>query len=180
MNGETRLSVALASSPDILEYIVSLNPHDFARLRNPLMRKVMPPRITLRRIAVMVGMDENEFLDKINQLAGTERELGGPTQALSPLPMAPNDRPAWLEGIELEQINWVDVTPLDEVLGDPMPPINIAVNQSKAGEVIGIMHKWEPQPLFDIWHSRGFKFWSQKMDDDLWHIFVYRPLNAEK
>jgi hypothetical protein len=90
------------------------------------------------------------------------------------LPASPSEPPLWLDGVDLEKIRWVDVTPIDEQLGDPMPPINVAINTAKAGDVIGIIHKWEPQPFYDIWHARGFEFWSKNVGPDEWHIFVFR------
>lgn len=171
MNGDTRLSEALAVSPEILEYVISLNPHDFERLRNPLMYKVMPPRISLRRVAAIVGISEQELVDKINELAGLPKE----SAEQKPVPQRSSEKPDWLKNLDSDKIKWVDVTPLDAVLDDPMPPINVAVNTGKPGDVVGIMHKWEPQPLYDIWYPRGLKFWSQQINPDLWHIFVYRP-----
>ena len=37
LNAKSKLSTVLKIHPDILEYVISLNPHDFERLRNPLM-----------------------------------------------------------------------------------------------------------------------------------------------
>jgi len=175
LNGDTKLSEALKASPDILEYVISLNPHDFERLRNPLLNKVMPTRISLRRLATMVGMSESEFVAKINALAGLENYPEAPATKVASLPLSPKERPDWLNGVDLNQITWVDVTPIDAVLGDPMPPINIAVNTSQPGDVIGIKHMWEPQPLYDIWHARKLMFWSQQISPDLWHVFVFKP-----
>lgn len=175
MNGDTKLSEALKASPDILEYVISLNPHDFERLRNPLLNKVMPTRISLRRLATMVGMSESEFVAKINALAGLENDPESPATKVASLPLSPKEAPDWLEGVDLNQISWVDVTPIDAVSGDPMAPINIAVNTSKPGDIIGIKHMWEPQPLYDIWHARGLRFWSQQIAPDLWHVFVFKP-----
>lgn len=171
MNGQTKLSEALKYNPDILDYVISLNPHDFERLRNPLMRRVMPVRITLQRLALMLNIPEQEFLNKINTLAGQPLEQAVQTE----MPISPMAPPAWFERVDEKQIKWVDVLPGDEKLEDPMPPINIAVNGLKAGEVLGIKHKWQPQPLFDIWSKRGFEYWTRKMDADEWHIFVRRP-----
>lgn len=176
MNGNTRLSEALAANSAILDYVVSLNPHDFERLHNPILRRVMPPRITLRRIAKMVGIPEREFVAKINQLAGLPDE----DEPIEPhkselLPQSSPVPPDWLAGVEKESLTWVNVLPIDAEGGDPMPPINIAINGSKPGEVVGIKHKWEPQPFYDIWHARGFQFWSTQIGPDEWHIFVYKP-----
>lgn len=175
MNGDTKLSEALKASPDILEYVISLNPHDFARLRNPLLNKVMPSRISLRRLAAMVGISEGDFVAKINSLAGLDNDRESSSNKAASLPASQPEAPDWLNRVDLEQIKWVDVTPIDAVLGDPMPPINIAVNTSKPGDVIGIKHMWEPQPLYDIWHARGLMFWSKQISPDLWHVFVFKP-----
>ncbi|CAN5348599.1 hypothetical protein BH11CYA1_BH11CYA1_45650 [soil metagenome] len=173
MNGSTRLSEALKFGPTILDYVISLNPHDFERLRNPFMQRVMPVRITLRRLALMVNIPEQEFVDKINLLAGLPLEKIDAN--LAPPPVACTNPPEWMSEIDDTKIKWVDVLLGDENLEDPMPPINIAVNGLKPGEVIGIKHKWEPQPFFDIWHKRGFEYWTQQVAADEWHIFVRRP-----
>ncbi len=175
MNGKTRLSVALAAHPSVLEYIISLNPHDFQRLRNPLMNKVMPPRITLGRIAAMVEIPEKELIDKIKEIAGITEDWTDDSSEHEAPPQSAKEKPNWLVECAPENITWVDVTPLDAHLGDPMPPINIAVNTSKPGDVIGVKHMWEPQPLFDIWHARGFEFWSEQIEPDLWHVYVHHP-----
>jgi hypothetical protein len=172
MNGETRLSEALKLSPAVLEYVISLNPHDFARLRNPLMQKVMPPRITLKRIAAMVKMPTQELLDKLNDIAGLPRELVDQTEVPNTSAI---EAPSWFNTVNESEILWIDVLRGDVKLEDPMPPINIAVNALKPGEVIGVKHKWEPQPLFDIWDARGFDYWSRQMGEDEWHIFVHKP-----
>lgn len=173
MNGDTKLSVALASNPAVLEYVISLKPHDFERLRNPLMRKVMPVRITLRRIANMAGIPEQEFLDNINRLAGEPLEVIDHNRA--PVTVSASQAPSWMEKVDEKNIPWVDVLEGDERLADPMPPINIAVNKLKQGEVVGIKHKWEPQPLFDIWDLRGLDYWTKQISPDEWHIFVHKP-----
>lgn len=174
MNANSRLSEALAAHPDVLEFIISLNPHDFNRLRNPLLRKVMPPRITLGRIARMVDMPTRELVEKIHAIAGIKGKVDIVLDE-APLPESSVEAPEWLWDVDLERLKWVDVLPIDEIGGDPMPPINIAVNGLQCGEVVGIKHKWEPQPLFDIWASRGFEFWSHQEGADEWHIFVYKP-----
>lgn len=173
MNGDTKLSVALASNPAVLDYVISLNPHDFERLRNPLMRKVMPVRITLRRIANMAGIPEQELLDNINRLAGEPLEVVDPDRA--PVKVSASQAPVWMQGVDDSQIVWVDVLKGDERLDDPMPPINTAVNRMEAGGVIGIKHKWEPQPLFDIWDLRGLDYWTKQISADEWHIYVHKP-----
>ncbi len=65
----SRLSKALSLHPDVLDYIVSLNPHDFQRLHNPLMRRLMPPRISLKRVAKITGRPVVDILARIHEIA---------------------------------------------------------------------------------------------------------------
>lgn len=175
LTGDTRLSEALDAHEAVLEYIISLNPHDFNRLRTPLLRKVMPPRITLRRVAAIAGIPERQLLRKVNELAGRPYNDQPDADDRATLPVSAKEAPAWMTSVKPDEIIWVDCLPIDEEFGDPMPPINIAVNQSKPGDVVGIKHKWQPQPLFDIWDLRGFEFWTEHQADDTWHIFVHKP-----
>lgn len=175
MNGNSKLSEAIKHNPDVIEYLISLNPHDFQRLRNPLMRKVMPVRISLRRLATMVNIPEQDFVDKINEICGLPSEPVGEDTDSSP--KSPVELPAWMMNVDERVIQWVDVLPGDEKLDDPMPPINIGVNGLQPGETLGIKHKWEPQPLFDIWSKRGLEFYTHQVGPDEWHIFVHKPVS---
>lgn len=73
---DTRLKKALDLDPRVVDYVVSLDPHDFERLRNPLMRRLMATRITLSRVAAMAGVLVGEMLERIAALGGIGVELG--------------------------------------------------------------------------------------------------------
>jgi hypothetical protein len=79
ISANTRLNKALDLHPDVLEYIVSLNPHDFVRLRNPLLRQLMSPRITLGRIAAMTHVPLSELLTRVASL-GRATVVNGSSQ----------------------------------------------------------------------------------------------------
>lgn len=177
MNGDTRLSKALNSHSDMLELIVGLNPHDFARLRNPQMRRFMAPRITLRRVAAMAHVTEADLVARVNQLVGDEdgESRREETPPLAALPMSPQEAPDWMEGVREDAIRWVDVTPQDDAQDDPLPLIMAGWKALQPGEVMGIKHRWEPQPLYDVWVKVGLRYWAKQMAPHLWHIFVYRP-----
>lgn len=172
MNGNTRLSKALDSHPDVLELIVGLNPRDFSRLRNAQLRRFMAPRITLRRVAAMVGLPEADLVARVNLLAGEE---GGESVESAALPMLSPEPPAWREDIREDAIPWVDVTTQDDAQEDPLPPIMAAWKALGPGETLGIKHRWEPQPLYDVWEKLGLGYWAEQISPDLWHIFVHRP-----
>jgi uncharacterized protein (DUF2249 family) len=193
ITGETRLNRVLDSIPGALDYIVSLNPHDFGRLRNPVMRKYMSPRISLRRVAAMARVEEERL---IRDLAGLRGEQGDeqadrgdntlavlardstPLPSSPPLAQSPATPPPWMSGVNESCLHWVDLLPIDNVLGDPMLPVTVAVRRMQPGGTIGIRHRWEPQPLYDIWQKMGLEWFASKISRDEWHIFVHKPTHS--
>ena len=83
-----------------------------------------------------------------------------------------------MSGIDESYLHWVDLLPIDEVLGDPMLPVTVAVRRLQPGGTIGIRHKWEPQPLYDIWQKMGLEWFARKISPDEWHIFVHKPAHS--
>lgn len=179
LSGRTRLKEVLDSIPGALEYIVSLNPHDFKRLFNPFMRKYMSPRISLERVAAIAGVPLGEMLAKLHELAGEPRNDLADLASLSssnPLPQSPAAPPDWMKLADNPDLHWINLLPLDEMLGDPLPPIVVAIKNMPPGGVLGIKHHWEPQPLYDIWQKMQLEWFARQAGPEEWHIFVYKPL----
>ena len=164
----------------MLDYIVSLNPHDFRRLHNPLMRKLMPPRISLSRIAKMTHTPIVNMIARIHEIAEkplTDREYQEIEQRVG---QGWDDRsatiaepPEWAAGQPTEV---VDLLAADERLdSDPMVPIQLALKRCRPGEFIHIRHKWEPQPLYDIWDKQGIEHYAVPESSGSWSIFVRKP-----
>lgn len=172
---QSKLKAALDLGPGVLEYIVGLNPDDFSRLRNPLMRRLMPPRISLARIAQMVGLAASELVAGIHRAAGIEvgdgerEELAAIGGRAPRLPVNPVDRPKWAANPTLV----VDLLESDRRLdSDPLPPIMRAVKSIGENDVVLIKHRWEPAPLYDIWRHMGLEHAAVKRATDEWHIYV--------
>lgn len=149
VNEKPKLSHALVLHPDVLEYIIELNPHDFARLRNPLMRRLMRPRITLKRIAQMTDMDIRSLLRRIHEIAQsplTEHELDA-LSAMSSVTEAQSrtsgpEPPEWV--LEAQPVV-VDLLASDDRLdADPMVPIPRALKSHPIGTVVLINTNGSP------------------------------------
>lgn len=178
LTGSSKLKTALALDERVLEYVVGLAPHDFARLRNPFMRRAMSPRITLERIATMVELPVVELVGGIYRAARLDvdeaalAELRRGPRASSP--RTPHEAPAW---IDEEPVEVVDLLESDDRLdADPMPPIQRALKGADPGQVVLIRHRWEPQPLYDVWSKTGHEHYARResADPDVWHVWVRR------
>jgi uncharacterized protein (DUF2249 family) len=171
---ETRLAKTLDEIPGALEYVVGLNPHDFGRLQNSTLRKYMAPRITLGRVAAMAGIPAEKLLGDLATISGGLATAVAPTGA-GERPSSPSSPPAWLAEAEAAGLHDVDVLPIDEVLGDPLPPINTAIKRLEPGAILVIHHRWEPQPLYDVWTKMGLEWFARRVSAEEWQIFVRRP-----
>lgn len=168
-----RLSKVLDRHPQMVEQIVALNPHDFARLYNPLMRRLMAPRITLGRLAVMLHMPVDELLRHVAAHSGAVVDVGA---LQSSMPQSPAERPGWVVDEDGTAVVTVDLLPLDEALdADPLPPVMAALKRLPPGGVVRIKHKWEPQPFYDIWTKLGDLEWfAEQKHAAEWWIWVRR------
>lgn len=118
----TRLKAALYLDSRVIDYVVSLDPHDFGRLHNPVMRRLMAPRITLGRVAAMAGVPVGKVLEDIAALGGVAVEPGCLEEQL---PQSPEAAPPWVAGVESSKARTVDLLPLDDALdADPMPLVH--------------------------------------------------------
>jgi hypothetical protein len=111
VDAASKLSEALKLHPDVLDYVVSLNPNDFTRLYHPLMRKLMPPRITLGRVAIMTHTPVFTLLRDIHDIAQhplTESDcalLADRLGDVAPnLPANAEAPPAWMQHPVLEVV----------------------------------------------------------------------------
>ena len=175
LTAETRIAKALDAIPGALEYVVGLNPHDFGRLNNPMMRKYMAPSISLGRIAAMVRVPEERLLTTCRRWPARRSRL----DADRARPRAPiSTRPALAPAAETRGLHHVDVLRIDDAAGDPLPPINMAIKRLAPGATLVIHHRWEPQPLYDVWTKMGLEWSRGRSRPIAWQIFVHRPPNV--
>ena len=126
----------------MVDYIVALKPHDFARLHNPVMRRLMAPRITLGRVAAMARIPVNELLERIAVISGAVAERHEQSE---PLPNSAHERPPWVAHTDSTSVKTVNLLPIDEALNeDPLPLVTAAIKALSPGEVLWIKHRWEP------------------------------------
>jgi len=163
-----KLSKALALHPDVLPYIISLNPHDFERLNNPMMRQLLPQRITLARLAVMIDKPIGDLIDDIYTAAGMKT-----TATIDPspsLPVNPVEPPDWFTE---DVVTVIDLLDGDERLDiDPFVPLFPAIKQMDVGDVLLLKHKWQPQPLYDVFQKLEITHYAIQKSPDEWWIYL--------
>jgi uncharacterized protein (DUF2249 family) len=165
-----KISDVLARHPDLLDTLVDLSPA-FAKLRNPLLRKVQTRLVTVAQAAGIAGLDPAALTRQLNQAAGiTAPEPAGP--APSATPAGQEVVPAWAANAPVAQ--QVDARPLLARGEEPFRAIMAAARQVGPGEILRLTVGFEPLPLYDALGKQGFSHWSRQRDASTWVVDFHR------
>lgn len=59
-----------------------------------------------------------------------------------------------------------------EIDGEPFGDIMTALNSLAAGETLRLVNSFEPEPLYAVLESRGFRYETDEVDEGLWHVDI--------
>lgn len=171
---DTKISHLLKEYPAALDVLLSASPM-FKRLNNPILRKTLAPRVTLRQAAEIGGVDLEELLLALRRATGTNGPLPAKNPA-EPEPQKSNKvaqiRPAVLENIPDDRVVILDVRPIIDSGSDPFRTIMKTVKSLGEAQVLHLINTFEPIPLYDVLQRRGFHHWTSE-DDGTWHVWFY-------
>jgi len=119
---ETKISEILKEKPEALEAIISLNKH-FKKLKNPVLRRVLAPRVNVKQAAEIGNTRVYEFLKKMEEIGFTV--LYGELGQESDIPEAETQFP---------DTYTLDVRPVIEAGADPFKDIMSKLKEMKERE----------------------------------------------
>lgn len=153
-----KISEVLQRHPPLLDTLVGLNP-TFAKLRNPLMRKVQARLVTVEQAAEIAGMDPRVLVRTLNQQAGI---TATPPADGTPPSAAPAAAPAWFGTAEV--FRELDVRPMIERGEEPFSVISAAARGVPVGQALRLLVGFEPLPLYDALAKQGFDHFGEQVD----------------
>ncbi|MBI2271214.1 MAG: DUF2249 domain-containing protein [Bacteroidetes bacterium] len=170
ISANTKISSLIKANPASIEAIVSINKH-FEKLRNPVLRKILAPRITITDAAKIGGCTVNDFFNKLIPLGFVVlRDVAPGTNNVLPT----NERPAFMQGIDAKNIITLDVRP-DLASGkDPFQKIMQVVSSFFPGNVLLIINTFEPLPLINILTKRGFEYYTEVPESGITYTWLKR------
>ncbi len=166
VSAETKIADAIAADPALLERLVALHP-TFKRLRNPLVRRTMGRLVTLGDAARITGVALGEVL----AVAGAEPPASDDATA-------PPARPAWLDALDLEGAERLDVRPL---LATGEEPLGLVLKRAAGiapGGVLVIEAPFDPAPLRRVLSGKGFAAHAERLAEDHWRVVFRRDREA--
>jgi uncharacterized protein (DUF2249 family) len=165
----TKISKIINENPASIHAIASLSSH-FKKLQNPILRKVLASRVSVKDAAKIGGVSTNDFLKKLEGL-GFEIDY----KALE----TQQNKIKYDDGIahDTDQIS-LDVRPIISSGADPFQKIMQAVNALNEGQTLSIINVFEPLPLISVMENKGFQSWTRQVSPDEYHTFFKKNLSG--
>ena len=171
INSQTKISAIIKENKEAIEAIASINPH-FNKLRNPVLRRVLAPRVTVQDAARIGKCDVEVMLQKLAAI-GFEVETEKPEPAPGQAPAVADAPPPIVAALEAGQVRVLDVRPILAGGTDPFRHIMDTLKEVPDGHVLEVVNTFEPTPLIKILKSKGYAS-MVKTEGDVVHTFFLK------
>lgn len=165
-----KISEVLRRYPLLLDLLVDLTPA-FAKLRNPLMRRVQARLVTVAQAAGIAGLDPAVLTRQLNQAAGITPPDGDASPAATGTRQT-STPPAWTDFAPLAET--LDVRSMMDRGEEPFQSIMSAARLVPVGAVLRLKVGFEPLPLYDALGKQGFTHWAQQVVPGQWQADFLR------
>lgn len=170
VSGKTKISALIKENKAVIDVIASINSH-FKKLKNPVLRKVLAPRVTIADAAKIGGVSVDFFLSKLAE-AGFEidnsEKIGTQKQAVKE------------QSIKKDMIISFDVRPIIEGGQDPFKEIMAKIKTLKLDETLEVINSFEPIPLINILKSKGFESETKRKEGAVYTYFKKIEVNKDE
>jgi uncharacterized protein (DUF2249 family) len=163
INSKTRISQLIKHNVDAIEAIASINPH-FNKLRNPMLRAVLAPRVSIADAARIGNCEIEDFFVKLSALGfeieRNEADVSAETPVETGIPQG-----ALEEKIANGNYTSFDVRSILQEGRDPFAEIMQKVKELQNGEVLLIINSFEPTPLIRVMEKKGMPIKVETRED---------------
>lgn len=169
INKDTKISTILKENMDAVEAIASINRH-FIKLKNPFLRKMLAPRVSVEGAAQVGNSTANRMLEALEKIGF---EVQYEIEEI-------NNNIETNSNIEMETTNIVDldVRPILDGGTDPFNAIMETLKTLKPEETLRIINTFEPIPLLNILKNKGYEYESKRPQDGIVHTYLHKVGDA--
>lgn len=173
ITNRTRISEIVRSNPESIKAIASVA-KPLEKLKNPLLRRIMAPRVTLAEAAAIGGCDPEQLRQVLIPLGFrfSEDSSDNDTEKME-------NKPQWLLAVPNDKIYNFDVRPIIDGGEDPLKAIIKKFGSIQDGEVLCIINSFVPYPLINLLSKESLTF-TQELNASEHHTwFLKRTRGAE-
>ncbi|RUA09897.1 MAG: hypothetical protein DSY82_05515 [Flavobacteriia bacterium] len=161
INKNTRISTLINENKDTIDVIASIN-KNFKKLKNPILRKVLAPRVTIADAAKVGGVSIEVLLEKLRKIGF---EFEGNIDQVKSEEETHSEKHAKQDIPEKDKMVFLDVRPTLDSGKDPFDIIMKTVKVLKDDETLKIINTFEPIPLIRKLQAKGYESWTERPDD---------------
>jgi len=169
VDANTKISKILKKKPEAIDIIANIN-SNFRKLQNPILRRSLATRVSVKDAARIGKIDVNQFLKTLENV-GFEVDYTHADSLVESLQVMPPD-------FSDKEIISLDVRPIIADGKDPFGYINKTAKKITPEQILLIINDFEPIPLIEYLVDRNFIHW-MKQDDEGNHL-TYFKLNCKK
>ena len=169
IDANTKISKILKEKPEAIDIIASISPK-FEKLKNPILRRSLATRVSVKDAAKIGKVDVNNFLKSLEK-AGFEITAYVPEKKDNKLNLLPPD-------FSKREIIKLDVRPIIADGKDPFGYITKVAKKIKPEQILLIINDFEPIPLIDFLIGKNFIHWMKQ--DEEGNYLTYFKLNCKK
>ena len=158
INADTKLSQIFRTNPAAIDAIISIDLH-YEKLRNPILRKLMAGRTSIRQAAKIGNCKPEDFFRKLETL-GFEID-----RAEAPAEKTESSRTDFMRGLKEESVVELDVRPVLSSGADPLSMILEKLKEAGDEKVLKIINSFEPAPLIALLKKQGYESFSGEMNN---------------
>ncbi len=169
INKHTRVSEVIKANADSIAAIAELA-KPLRKLKNPLLRRVMAPRVTLAEAAAIGGCSLADIRAALEPLGfqfvdEVTDEGDGQDKA---------QRPDWLAAADESTVDLFDVREMIESGDDPLKAIVQRYRALPTGNLLCIANSFIPYPLINLLGKKGADSFVETVADDVYHTWFFK------
>jgi uncharacterized protein (DUF2249 family) len=165
---ETKIGDFLEAHPDLQEALIARVP-EFAKLRNPVLRRTVAKLATVDQAARIAGMPTGELVRFLRELTG--EAVAAPSAGV-PAPIE-DPRPAWAVSGSVRTT--LDADALLAAGEHPLARTRRALLTLAPGEAMQLLSPFRPEPLLDQFRQEGFPCWCEAETPGRFRTWILKP-----
>jgi len=169
ITAKTKISKIIKYDKNVIDVIASINKH-FRKLRNPILAKVLAPRVSVADAARIGGVSTEEFLKKL-------RDNGYEVESIQEEKQVSQENKTNTI-MDKKNIVTLDVRPILSGGVDPFDEIMKTIKGMKKDETLLIVNTFEPVPLLNILQKRGYIYQTERPEPGVVHCYLQKADTA--
>jgi len=171
INENTKISALINHNPKSIDAIVSIS-NSFDKLKNPILRKVLASRVSIKQAARIGGVDVEIFYKELIPLGFEIKMIEEPNKN----EVKPSSN--YVQDLDERNIIDLDVREILKEGKDPFNKIMDALANLSNNSALKIINTFEPTPLISILVKKGYMYQTVVVEKQLVYTYFRKILEV--